>query len=294
MKFSGYFLIVWDFIRFAKQKGIPVGPGPWIGRRQPGELRDGDHRYRSAGLRAAVRALPESRAHLHARYRHRFLHARARRSDPVRDRKVRPRAGGPDHHVRHAGRARRDQGRGPRAGRQLRRRGAHHQADPDHAAEHQARRGAQDGAADRRAGSQGTADAGGSGRRAASGRRGAQCQRARGGRGDRAAAAPRTGSALQDQQRRNCHAVRHGGPRKTGPAQDGFPGADDADHHRRRAGADQTPSRRDAARRGSAARRSRRLTRRFSARATPAACSSSNRRACATFCGATSRTASRI
>ena len=27
MQFSGYFLIVWDFIRFAKEKGIPVGPG---------------------------------------------------------------------------------------------------------------------------------------------------------------------------------------------------------------------------------------------------------------------------
>ncbi len=27
MKFSGYFLIVWDFIRFAKQRHIPVGPG---------------------------------------------------------------------------------------------------------------------------------------------------------------------------------------------------------------------------------------------------------------------------
>ena len=27
MKFSGYFLIVWDFIRYAKGKGIPVGPG---------------------------------------------------------------------------------------------------------------------------------------------------------------------------------------------------------------------------------------------------------------------------
>src|SRR6202521_4669627 len=27
MRFSGYFLIVWDFIRFAKQAGIPVGPG---------------------------------------------------------------------------------------------------------------------------------------------------------------------------------------------------------------------------------------------------------------------------
>ncbi len=27
MNFSGYFLIVWDFIRFAKLRGIPVGPG---------------------------------------------------------------------------------------------------------------------------------------------------------------------------------------------------------------------------------------------------------------------------
>ena len=27
MKFAGYFLIVWDFIRYAKERGIPVGPG---------------------------------------------------------------------------------------------------------------------------------------------------------------------------------------------------------------------------------------------------------------------------
>jgi DNA polymerase-3 subunit alpha len=27
MKFSGYFLIVWDFIRYAKETGVPVGPG---------------------------------------------------------------------------------------------------------------------------------------------------------------------------------------------------------------------------------------------------------------------------
>ena len=27
MKFSGYFLIVWDFIRYAKERNIPVGPG---------------------------------------------------------------------------------------------------------------------------------------------------------------------------------------------------------------------------------------------------------------------------
>src|SRR5207249_2532020 len=27
MQYSGYFLIVWDFVRFAKEQGIPVGPG---------------------------------------------------------------------------------------------------------------------------------------------------------------------------------------------------------------------------------------------------------------------------
>ena len=27
MQFSGYFLIVWDFIRHAKEQRIPVGPG---------------------------------------------------------------------------------------------------------------------------------------------------------------------------------------------------------------------------------------------------------------------------
>src|SRR5205807_7892242 len=27
MKFSGYFLIVWDFIRYAREHSIPVGPG---------------------------------------------------------------------------------------------------------------------------------------------------------------------------------------------------------------------------------------------------------------------------
>src|SRR5438045_6746520 len=27
MGFPGYFLVVWDFIKFAKDSGIPVGPG---------------------------------------------------------------------------------------------------------------------------------------------------------------------------------------------------------------------------------------------------------------------------
>jgi len=31
MKFSGYFLIVWDFIRYAKSKNIPVVAGARFG-----------------------------------------------------------------------------------------------------------------------------------------------------------------------------------------------------------------------------------------------------------------------
>src|SRR5207249_6044738 len=27
MKYPGYFLVVWDFIRYARERGIPVGPG---------------------------------------------------------------------------------------------------------------------------------------------------------------------------------------------------------------------------------------------------------------------------
>jgi DNA polymerase-3 subunit alpha len=65
MKFSGYFLIVWDFIRHAKSRGIPVGPGAV--RRRGVWLRSPRHyRYRSARVRSAVRALPQSRAHFDA------------------------------------------------------------------------------------------------------------------------------------------------------------------------------------------------------------------------------------
>src|SRR5260370_6185013 len=27
MRYAGYFLIVWDFIRYARSQGVPVGPG---------------------------------------------------------------------------------------------------------------------------------------------------------------------------------------------------------------------------------------------------------------------------
>ena len=31
MGFNAYFLIVWDFVKFAKENGIAVGPGPRLG-----------------------------------------------------------------------------------------------------------------------------------------------------------------------------------------------------------------------------------------------------------------------
>ena len=32
MGFNAYFLIVWDFVKFAKENGIAVGPGPRLRR----------------------------------------------------------------------------------------------------------------------------------------------------------------------------------------------------------------------------------------------------------------------
>ncbi len=50
MRYAGYFLIVWDFIRHARSQGIPVGPGPRFRGGQPGELRAADHGRRSAAI----------------------------------------------------------------------------------------------------------------------------------------------------------------------------------------------------------------------------------------------------
>ena len=137
----GYFLIVWDFIRYAREQGIPVGPGPRIGGRQPRRLLPADHRRRSDRLRPDLRAVPEPRARLAARYRHRLLRAAPRRGDRVRHAQVRPRERRADHHLRHdegqGGRARRR----PRARDAVRRRRQGRQADSA-GARHDARQGA--------------------------------------------------------------------------------------------------------------------------------------------------------
>ena len=76
------------------------GPGPRLGGGVDRVLRARHHRGRPAGLRPAVRALPQPRARVHARYRHRLLRARARQGDALRGGQVRPRLGRADHHLR--------------------------------------------------------------------------------------------------------------------------------------------------------------------------------------------------
>ena len=73
MKYPGYFLIVADFIKWAKAPGHPGRAGARLRRRLPRRLRAHHHRPRPAALRAALRALPQSRARLDAGLRHRLL-----------------------------------------------------------------------------------------------------------------------------------------------------------------------------------------------------------------------------
>ena len=59
MGFGAYFLIVWDFVKFAKDSGHSGGPGARLGGRQHRGLLAGHHRHRPAQVRPALRALPQ-------------------------------------------------------------------------------------------------------------------------------------------------------------------------------------------------------------------------------------------
>ena len=87
MRFAGYFLIVWDFIRYARAQGIPVGPGRGsaAGSLVSYALRITDVDPLQYDLLFERFLNPERVSH--ARYRYRFLHAPPRRSDRIRHRK---------------------------------------------------------------------------------------------------------------------------------------------------------------------------------------------------------------
>ena len=78
MGFAGYFLIVADFIRWARENGVPVGPGRGSGAGSLVAFALRHHRSRPAALRPALRALPQPGTRLDARLRHRFLHGGSR------------------------------------------------------------------------------------------------------------------------------------------------------------------------------------------------------------------------
>ncbi len=62
----GIFLVVADFIMWAKKQGIAVGLGRWLGGRFDRRVRHGHHRPRPDPARSDLRAGPEPRACLHA------------------------------------------------------------------------------------------------------------------------------------------------------------------------------------------------------------------------------------
>ena len=115
MQFPGYFLIVADFIKWAKAQGIPVGPGRGSGAGSVVAWALTITDLDPLALRAAVRALPQSRTRVDARLRHRLLPGSPRRGDPLRAAQVRSRPRGADHHARQAAGARRAARRRPRA-----------------------------------------------------------------------------------------------------------------------------------------------------------------------------------
>ena len=129
MGFDAYFLIVWDFIAYAKAQRHRRDR-PRLGHRLDRRLLPAHHRRRPAALRPAVRALPQSRARLDAGHRHRLLGLRPRAGHELRRREVRPRLGRADHHLRQDVPARGDPGCRPGARPRLRGRRSPGQADP--------------------------------------------------------------------------------------------------------------------------------------------------------------------
>ena len=100
--FVNYFLIVWDFINWAKEQGIPVGPGRGSAAGSMVAYVMGITDIDPIQLQAALRAVPESGARQPAGYRRRFLPEPPRRGDRLRAPEIRRARGVADRHLRHA------------------------------------------------------------------------------------------------------------------------------------------------------------------------------------------------
>ena len=217
---------------------------PRLGGGLSGGLLLGDHQHRPAPVRPPVRALPEPRARVDARHRHRLRRPRAGQGHRLRRGEVRARVGLPDRDVRDDGLEVGHPRRVARDGRAAPRGRPHRQADPRR--RQGVARGRQGAGLRVRQALPGPgpehpqADAlcdraGGLG--AAHGRpRGRRHHRAR----RREPVRPRLGPEGQvRRRRRRGHTVRRQVHRGLRAPQDGFPGPQDPDDPGRRAGAHQ-------------------------------------------------------
>ena len=251
MGFAGYFLIVADFIRWARANGVPVGPGRGSG---------------AGSLVAYSLGITDLDPLKYDLLFERFLNPE-RVSMPDfdidfcmdgRDRvieyvvaEVRPRARLADHHLRHHGREGRGARRGPRARHGLRLRRQDRQAHSVRA-RHHARRRAREGARAQAAVQGRRGDQEPHRPRALARRPDAQRRHARRRRGDRALEAHRVRAAVRRRQgRQRRHAVRQGRRRSRGPGEVRLPRPAHAHGHRPRGEDHQRAARDEAASRRS-------------------------------------------
>ena len=290
MKYPGYFLIVWDFIRYAREQAIPVGPG----------------RGSAAGSFVAycLRITDVDPLEFDLIFE-RFLNPeRVSLPDIDIDFCERRRGEVIDYVTRKYGRENvaqiitfgtmkaravvRDVA--PRHGHPVRRRRPGRQGGARRA-RHDARQGARGEPGAHGAGAEGRARQGAARRRAPA--RGHDPPRLgpRRRRRHRAEAADRVRAALQEPEGRNRHPVGDEGGRARRPPEDGLPRPEHADADRRRRRRDQADGERRDRHRRDPARRSEDL-RAVRRRPDATACSSSRARACASCCARPSRSAS--
>ena len=235
MGFPGYFLIVWDFISYARENGIPVGPGRGSAAGSLVGVRAAHHRRRparsttcssSASSIPSASVMPDIDIDF-------CMDGRGEVIEYVRDKYGRDNVAQIITFGTLAAK-RRDPRRRPRARAAVRRRRQDRQAGPRHDASRSPRRRATSTRL-RGRGARTTPRCGRSSRSAAARGAGPPRRLHAAGVVITPRAARRTRAALQDQPRRDRHAVGHGRGREDGPAQDGLPRPAHADGHRRRA-----------------------------------------------------------